>query len=346
MDNTLILVVGHGRSGTSLFTTILKKLGCRVPQPEVEPDSTNPRGFAESRWVVDFHTSLLKRANVHPADARPIASSKTEQVGARPKAVAALTDWLRREREHGQHVVIKDPRVLWFLPLWNAVAAELSYDIRYATMLRAPQEVLRSRAAAYGASRPQSSIAMAWINSMLVTERATRGHVRSFTRFVDLLVDWERAVGEVCQALGLNLLDRASEQQRDEIRRLVDPSLRRSSGGWEGLDVVPEVARLADETWESLNTLAATHMVADEAVSSSLDDLHGRYERLYGFAECVAESSVSAARRAGVRAAKSESTTDRSAKPKRSANIATEAESVSRDRRRKGRRPRFRRSDV
>ena len=56
-----MLLIGVGRSGTSAFTGILRELGFRVPQPEVEPDEANPRGFGEPRWVVDWHTRLLKK---------------------------------------------------------------------------------------------------------------------------------------------------------------------------------------------------------------------------------------------------------------------------------------------
>ena len=48
----LVLVVGVGRSGTSLLTGILAQLGFHVPQPEVQADDTNPRGFSEPRWAV------------------------------------------------------------------------------------------------------------------------------------------------------------------------------------------------------------------------------------------------------------------------------------------------------
>src|SRR5207247_7594273 len=44
---SLVLVAGSGRSGTSLFSGILQRLGFYVPQPEVRADDTNPRGFAE-----------------------------------------------------------------------------------------------------------------------------------------------------------------------------------------------------------------------------------------------------------------------------------------------------------
>ena len=76
-ERSLVLVAGSGRSGTSLFSGILQRLGYHVPQPEVPADATNPRGFAESQWVVDFHTRLLAKAAVQVSDARPAAWSYT-----------------------------------------------------------------------------------------------------------------------------------------------------------------------------------------------------------------------------------------------------------------------------
>src|SRR5262245_1295555 len=52
----LMLVVGSGRSGTSLFTGVMQRLGFYVPEPEVVADETNPTGFGEPQWVVDLHT--------------------------------------------------------------------------------------------------------------------------------------------------------------------------------------------------------------------------------------------------------------------------------------------------
>ena len=59
-----LLVSGAGRSGTSTVAGSLALLGLYIPQPEVEADSTNPRGFFESRWVVDFHKRQLDRSPV------------------------------------------------------------------------------------------------------------------------------------------------------------------------------------------------------------------------------------------------------------------------------------------
>ena len=71
----LVVVTGSGRSGTSTVAGTLKRLGLHVPQPEMPPDETNPRGFYEPIWVVDFHKRLL---NSIPARTNDAASTKAK----------------------------------------------------------------------------------------------------------------------------------------------------------------------------------------------------------------------------------------------------------------------------
>src|SRR5919197_1459937 len=119
---TLVLVAGSGRSGTSLFTGIMQRLGFHVPQPEVPADATNPRGFAESKWVVDFHIGLLDRAVVQVADARPAAWAHTARVAHEDGVRRQLREWLTGEFANANPLIIKAPRLSWFLPLWRQCA--------------------------------------------------------------------------------------------------------------------------------------------------------------------------------------------------------------------------------
>src|SRR4051794_18615495 len=171
----LVLVVGVGRSGTSLLTGILGQVGFHVPQPEVEADDTNPRGFSEPRWVVDFHTRLLTERRVTVNDARPAAWESTATAAGDEAARAELREWLAGQLAEAPSVVVKDPRPGWFLPLWTAVAAELGVEMPFVTMLRHPAEVLASATKSYGTWQTPGSRAAAWVNVTLETERATRG---------------------------------------------------------------------------------------------------------------------------------------------------------------------------
>ena len=173
-DRSLVLVAGSGRSGTSLVSGILQRLGYHVPAPEVPADDTNPRGFAESQWVVDFHTALLKRARVQVSDARPGAWAMTANICLEDEVQTQLRNWLERQYSEADHVLIKDPRLSWFLPLWQRCAEAIGVSPRFVTMLRHPAAVVDSKQRSYGAWQGDVSRTAGWVNLTLFTERATR----------------------------------------------------------------------------------------------------------------------------------------------------------------------------
>ena len=132
----LVIVAGVGRSGTSLFTTIMGMAGFHVPQPEVKADSTNPKGFGEPQWVVDFHGRQLRSRRVSVWDSRPAAWDLTAAAADEPEAFAELKAWLAVQFVGRDSVVVKDPRIGWFLPLWEKAADELGVETSFAALLR------------------------------------------------------------------------------------------------------------------------------------------------------------------------------------------------------------------
>ena len=86
----LLVVAGSGRSGTSLLTGLTGRLGVHIPKPEVIANHSNPRGFGEPRWAVDFHNGLLQSLDVAVDDGRPEAWDLADRVAARPRAIYQL----------------------------------------------------------------------------------------------------------------------------------------------------------------------------------------------------------------------------------------------------------------
>jgi hypothetical protein len=295
----LVLVVGPGRSGTSLLSGVLHGLGFHIPQPEVEADDTNPRGFGEPRWAVDFHTRLLKARGVTVNDSRPEAWEATFAAAGDPQVRSELRDWLAGELRQGDAVVVKDPRTAWFLPLWRDCAAELGVPTSYVTMLRHPTETLKSALKSYGTWQSPASRAAAWINLTLETERVTRGERRAFVRYEDLLGDWRREIGRIGQALDLPLITAGIADDRARaVDEFVDPGLHRNRVGWEELSVPARVEELAERCWEEIGPLAGPDPDA-EPVLARLDATREAFRAMHAEAEAIAQSSVTAAKRAG-----------------------------------------------
>jgi hypothetical protein len=297
-EQRLVLVVGVGRSGTSLLSGILGQLGLHIPKPEVQADETNPRGFGEPRWAVDFHTRLLRSRRVTVNDSRPAAFATMAKLADDPGIRGELHAWLGGQLAENGAIVVKDPRTAWFLPLWTACAQDLGVTPDFVTMLRHPAETLTSARKSYGTWQPVSSRAGAWVNVSLETERATRGARRAFIRYDDLLADWRREVtrlGELVRMPALAAPDPGKAQGVDEF---VDPTLHRNRVGWDDLDgpVPASVRDLAETAWERLLVLTRDGGDGPDALAA-LDDSREAYAALYGQAEEFVHSSISAVRR-------------------------------------------------
>ena len=62
MGGVLVLVTGTGRSGTSTISGTLHHLGLAVPGPFLGANKSNPKGFFESTWAVEFHQKIARAA--------------------------------------------------------------------------------------------------------------------------------------------------------------------------------------------------------------------------------------------------------------------------------------------
>jgi len=291
---SLVVVAGSGRSGTSLFSGILQRLGYHVPQPEVPADETNPRGFAESQWVVDFHTHLLRTARVQVSDARPAAWALTAEVGLDDGVRRELREWLEPQFRVAPHLIVKDPRLSWFLPLWRGCAEDLGVSPRFVTMLRHPAAVIDSKQRWYGEWQGDVARAAGWVQQTLFTERATRDSPRVFVRYDDLLEDWTRTVAAAGEALDLAPVRDAPAQAMREVHAFVDRKLSRSRPEWGALELPAALRAQADEVWALVSRLAEESAGADDA--ARLDAVRAAYAGLYAEAEAIAQSSIAAAR--------------------------------------------------
>jgi hypothetical protein len=293
-ERSLVLVAGSGRSGTSLVSGILQRLGYHVPAPEVPADDTNPRGFAESQWVVDFHTALLKRARVQVSDARPSAWAITADICLEEEVQRQLRTWLEQQFAESGHVLIKDPRLSWFLPLWQRCAEAIGVSPRFVTMLRHPAAVVDSKQRYYGAWQGDVSRAAGWLNLTLFTERATRDAPRLVVRYEDVLEDWTKVVGRIGEALDLAVVRDAPAASLRTVHEFVDRSLSRSRTDWGDLALPAALRSQADDVWELMSGLAD----GDDTLER-LDAARAAYIALYDEAEAIAQSSIEAARRRG-----------------------------------------------
>lgn len=292
----LLIVTGSGRSGTSSVAGTLKRLGFHIPQPEVPTDDNNPRGYYEPLWVADFHKYWLNDLPVRTIDTRPNAGDLAMD-SVTPEREEELRVWLAAELapyDDGAVVVVKETRAYWVYPLWQRVAEATGAEVSSLTMLRHPTQVVRSRDSAYLADksdelrrkREVANVA-AWMNSIFVTERATRDNPRAFVPYYDLIGDWRAAMTRACGQLGLDPGDLTAPHDVDDF---LTTSLNRSSDSWDGLAVPDDLRAQAEATWAAATTLVETPH--DEAAMAELDRLAADYAAYFEVAAAIANDET------------------------------------------------------
>jgi hypothetical protein len=281
----LVLVSGSGRSGTSSLAGTLKRLGLHVPQPEVEASETNPRGFYEPQWVIDFHKRHLKELALHNIDSRPRAVEIVAERIATGEPTRELTEWLSGQLDHDQ-IVIKDPHAFWFAPVWKDVSTDVGADLRWLTALRHPAEVVGSRDIAYLSSQPdelrlikETSNVAGWVHAALLTEQAGRGHKRSFVKYVDLLASWRTALGPVQEQLDLDFNTDLTSSDPHPVDDFIEPSMRKSQLTWGDVRTPEWLQLMAEEVWQLLGELVRDP--ADDTSMERLDEIHDDYKERY-----------------------------------------------------------------
>jgi len=283
VDKRIVIVTGPGRSGTSTIAGTLTRLGLEVPGTAIAGNQTNPSGFYEPRWVVDFHRELLRGCGVGVQDPTPEALAITRRVGRRQDVRARLKDWLDARLSEQGSLVVKDPRLLWFADLWLSVANDLNAPTGFVTMLRHPAEVSASRQKYYTKSgvkdRRADDIARVagWTNAAFVAEEVSRDHPRVFVRYVDLVDDWRQALTRVGGTLDLSF-EPPIGSDFHPVDDFIDPGLHRVQVDWSDTQVPTALRDLAEGAWQSLASMATAGESQD--LVSRVGELREEYAQM------------------------------------------------------------------
>ena len=293
-----VLITGSGRSGTSSVAGTLKRLGLHIPQPEVEADEKNPRGYYEPAWLAALLKNFMDPIPVRTIDSRPHASQVAMEALAGTDIEDRLREWLGGLLDYPQ-VAIKDTRAYWVYDVFVRLADELGAELTSLTMLRHPTEVVRSRDTAYlsGQSRQfrrerETTNVAAWMNAAFETERVTRHHGRAFVRYPDLRSDWREAMTRAGKQLGLTYNADLASGEHHPVDDFIDVGLFRSRVTWDDIDVAPVLKAMADQVWDAMNALVDSPHV--EQAIAELERLRAEYVDLYDFAVAMAQDDRTA----------------------------------------------------
>ena len=156
MNKTIIVVLGSGRSGTSLAMQVLHGLGMAVSDNLNAASVANPLGTYEDAEIFKLQASLLVDLGVSPASPMP---DGWLQEKACFQAIDALGKLIESRLEANANIFgFKDPKTSMLIPLWVRVFNKLKLSPVYILAVREPGATISSFLRQYNNPAPIAEI--------------------------------------------------------------------------------------------------------------------------------------------------------------------------------------------
>ena len=306
----VVFVVGSGRSGTSTMSGALQTLGMHVPQPEVAADETNPKGFggaAVGRRLPRRAAEALQRPGLRRPPVGVVRDRQAVGASSRSRGAAARLAGARSSPRAAAELVVKDPRLAWFLGLWRSAALRCDATPAYVTMLRPVTEVVGSKQRYYAArSRLRRGAAHRGLGQHDAAHRARHprlGARASSGTTTCSPTGRSRVFGSARPSTSTPCSEATANDIRT-VHQFIDPDLHRVQLTWDDVAVPPRLREIAEESWQAPRPAGRRRTATPRRCTTRSTSCATAYVELYDEAEALAQSSALAARREGSRSSR------------------------------------------
>lgn len=215
-----VVVLGSGRSGTSVLARAINILGVDLGENFIRKNKTNPKGFFEDKKIVETHIELTDSY----LPTRPFPKNFQKMKGIR--------DYRQELKEYVRDNFIdkpiwgwKDPRNNEFLPMWNDILDELHVEGHYLVIIRNPIDVLRSYKRAY--NRDQTWARLQWQFRTLIALKETYQRKRIIVEYEQLFSHSLDSVRRIAKTFDFPWPEDETPI-KEELDEFIDPNLQRS----------------------------------------------------------------------------------------------------------------------
>ncbi len=274
MSRVAALVLGAHRSGTSVTTGVLARLGFALPRTLMAADPWNPEGYSESSAFHVFHDRLLRAAGTSwdaYTRVNPEWLASDEARAMREEC----RELLRSEFGDAPRFVLKDPRICRFVPFWLQIFRDEGIQAKAVLVVRPPFDVARSLRARDGLRLALG--ALVWLRHVLDAEAATRSIPRAWAAYGDTLRDWRHTARRIGADLGEAWLEHAAAALPDD--GLVTTSLQHHSGSIDTSRVPDLLIEWVRRTEDALGSFCAAGLPDRLRAEVALDAIRTEFDR-------------------------------------------------------------------
>ncbi len=241
----IALVLGMHRSGTSALAALISRLGFDLGKNLLPPNEFNARGYYENEKLVQFHDEILEHLGSSWHDLRFLPEGAF-QGGWMDDAAQKLAGILQEEfGDAGPHRNAKDPRATRLVPIWQRLAQERVWILRFVLIGRHPLQVSYSLTQRDAFSRQKSLLL--WLQYNLIAEQASRSGQRLILRYQELMARPEEKARALASFLGVE-----SSNQFEEAAAAIDSSSAHHLAETETFCEQPDVQRWTASVWQIL----------------------------------------------------------------------------------------------
>jgi hypothetical protein len=267
-----LLVLGMHRSGTSAVARVLSLLGAGLPKAILGPGLGNEISHWEPAQLVAAHDRMLAAVGSRWDDWRALAACEApDRAATFESELAAILD---EEFGAAPLMVLKEPRICRFAPLYIRLLAAKDIDPRFVLPVRNPLAVLASLADRDGMTAGHA--ALLWLRHALDAEAATRAFPRAIVSYEALMTDWRPVVQRLKARTGIRW-PRALKEAAPEIEAFLATELQHHAPSRRELAGRKDVAGWVKDSYEALLRLEKNP--DDEAALAALDKIRAEFEQ-------------------------------------------------------------------
>ncbi len=282
-----ILVLGMHRSGTSALTRVLSLMGATLPKNILGANESNEKGHWEPARLIEYHDQFLAELGSSWDDWRPLGLDGLPGT-RRNQVLSDIQRILAIEYDDSPLIVLKEPRICRFAPLFLEALDEAGFETRVILPIRNPLEVaasLEKRTGLWSAERSRTYAILLWLRHVLDAEAATRNRPRAFVSYNDLLNDWRSTLEALTRRLAITW-PKTGDEIAPSVQSFLSIDDRRNRSSVDEVLLNPDFRHWTASAFEALLSLEQDSTRQDsltclDRIRSELDHATPIIARLY-----------------------------------------------------------------
>jgi len=275
-----VLVLGAGRSGTSVVTRAIQAVGVELGNDFKPPSRKNPSGFFEDVALLALSKRLRRALGLRPDSLRLLDDSVWDGPVVTPfydQFAATIRTRFGAAPVWG----FKYARTMRLLPFWVRLFRQMGMEPSYVMPVRNPLSVARSRARLDAHRGSQENSDLEWLVNVVPYFRLVRG-----SRLV--VIDYDRLMAgpvpqlhRLAESLDLPLTESSREGIETFTREFLRPGLQHTQFSIDALMEDRQINPLVRQAYRLLDRLAVDELDSSaDALWNQWSDIENGVEEL------------------------------------------------------------------